>query len=349
MKGAARRVEMAGTKTILVLGNTGHTHLGESFHRAASALGLDARLLAINALPQPTIVDRLSQKVGIPVIPSRAGHIANALRKMPDDWLPDVVLITGTIPIQAATIADLKERGSIVCNFMTDDPWNPGIRKRWLFASLQAYDAVFTPRRANLGDLAALGVPQVEYLPFGYDEKHFHCDDIRVDSSTTDVLLVGGADEDRLPFARELLDHDMKFRVYGAYWNRMLRGHASALGIGDVAAISRATNEAKVSLCLVRRANRDGHVMRSYEIPASGGCMLAEDTEDHRNMFGSEGECVLYFTDPADALAKARTLCADVGLRRSLARAARQRITNGANTYTDRLRTIVESLDRRRG
>jgi spore maturation protein CgeB len=266
---------------------------------------------------------------------------------MLEGWLPDVVLVTGTMPIQARTIIDLKARGSIVCNFMTDDPWNRGVQQQWLFSSLQAYDTVFTPRHANLGDLRALGVPRVEYLPFGYDEKHFHCDCIRVDSATADVLFVGGADEDRLPFAQEFLNHHVRFRAYGAYWNKMLRGHACALGMADAAEINTATNEAKVSLCLVRRANRDGHVMRSYEIPASGGCMLAEDTEDHRKMFGPEGECALYFTNPADALAKARALCADRGFRQSLARAARERILSGANTYTDRLTAIVESLYRR--
>jgi hypothetical protein len=47
--------------------------------------------------------------------------------------------------------------------------------------------------------------------------------------------------------------------------------------------------------CPVRRASRDGHIMRSFEIAAVGGCMLAQDIDEHREIFGSEGEAVVYF------------------------------------------------------
>src|SRR5437899_1069838 len=35
--------------------------------------------------------------------------------------------------------------------------------------------------------------------------------------------------------------------------------------------------------------------MRSFEIPAIGTSMLAEDTSEHRALFGREGDAVLYF------------------------------------------------------
>ena len=63
---------------------------------------------------------------------------------------------------------------------------------------------------------------------------------------------------------------------------------------------------AKVNLCLVRRAKRDGHVMRSFEIAAVGGCMLAQDTDEHREIFGPEGEAVRLFSRRA---APARARC----------------------------------------
>jgi spore maturation protein CgeB len=42
-------------------------------------------------------------------------------------------------------------------------------------------------------------------------------------------------------------------------------------------------------------SSRDGHIKRSFEIAAVGGCMLAQDIDEHREIFGSEGEAVVYF------------------------------------------------------
>jgi len=109
----------------------------------------------------------------------------------------------------------------------------------------------------------------------------------------------------------------------------------------DMAGIRHATGAARVSLCLVRRANRDGHAMRSFEAPAMRGCLLVESTPDHRDMFGPEGEAALYFRTPEEASAQAHRLLSDAPLRDALAARAHARVTSGANTYADRLRSIL--------
>jgi spore maturation protein CgeB len=81
--------------------------------------------------------------------------------------------------------------------------------------------------------------------------------------------------------------------------------------------------------------------MRSLEIGAIGGCMLAEDTAEHRELFGPEGEAVLYFASPAEAAAKARRLIPDAPERRRLAAALLARITGGRHTYADRLASMI--------
>jgi hypothetical protein len=156
-----------------------------------------------------------------------------------------------------------------------------------------------------------------------------------------DVLFAGGADADRLPYARALLGAGLKVALYGGYWDRHAdlgphwRGHA------DLATLCRVTPAAKLVLCLVRRANRDGHAMRSFEAPAMGGCLLMEDTEEHRELFGAEGECVVYFRDADEMVAKAKALLPRAEERARLAAAAHQRICSGGHTYADRLRTML--------
>ena len=63
-----------------------------------------------------------------------------------------------------------------------------------------------------------------------------------------------------------------------------------------------------MNLCLVRRANRDGQVMRSYEAAAIGSCMLVEDTPEHRELFGPDGEAVVYFETIDDMLRRLQLL-----------------------------------------
>ncbi|MEO2091444.1 MAG: glycosyltransferase, partial [Gemmataceae bacterium] len=88
-------------------------------------------------------------------------------------------------------------------------------------------------------------------------------------------------------------------------------------------------------------ANRDGHVMRSFEAAACGGCVLAEDTEEHRGIFA---DTVTYFRTPDEMVTQARTLLADPDRRRAPAEASHRRIvTDGANTYADRLRMILDA------
>jgi spore maturation protein CgeB len=81
--------------------------------------------------------------------------------------------------------------------------------------------------------------------------------------------------------------------------------------------------------------------MRSLEIGAIGGCMLAEDTGEHHELFGPEGEAVRYFQSPAEAAAKARALISDASERRRLAATLLQRIARGGHTYGDRLASMI--------
>jgi spore maturation protein CgeB len=101
------------------------------------------------------------------------------------------------------------------------------------------------------------------------------------------------------------------------------------------------TGGSKVVLGLVRRANRDGHSMRSFEAPAMRACLLTEDTPEHREIFGAEGECVLYFRDYPQMVAKAHQLLSDASLRERLADAAYSRITGTGNAYRDRLESMI--------
>jgi len=122
----------------------------------------------------------------------------------------------------------------------------------------------------------------------------------------SDVIFVGGADRDRVPLVAALIATGLRVALYGGYWNRYAPTREHHRGHADPRTIRQATAAAKIALCLVRRANRDGHVMRSFEIPAIGACMLVEETEEHREIFSIEGETVVYFRSIPEMIDKAR-------------------------------------------
>ena len=79
---------------------------------------------------------------------------------------------------------------------------------------------------------------------------------------------------------------------------------------------------------------------------AAGGCMLTEDTEEHREILGPDGECVLYFHQIDDMIIKARWLLENEVERARLAAAARTRIRTDSNTYKHRLLRILADSGR---
>ena len=81
--------------------------------------------------------------------------------------------------------------------------------------------------------------------------------------------------------------------------------------------------------------------MRSFEAAAIGGCILAEDTADHRELFGPENQAVRYFKTVMEMVTQAKLLLADPELRCRLSLQLRKRMAAGRHTYADRLATML--------
>jgi spore maturation protein CgeB len=241
-------------------------------------------------------------------------------------------------------LARVRAAGAVTANYLTDDPWNPVHYARWFMRALPQYSLIFSPRRANLPDLRAIGPSAVHYLPFAYDPT-LHFVEVPAPDALdyqSDVLFIGGGDRDRLPHCRALAAAGLKLAVYGDYWNRYPDMKRFFRGYADTRTLRMATKGARVCLCLVRRANRDGHTMRTFEAAAMGGCLLVEDTVEHREIFGGDGDAVSYFGSIPGMVERAKSLLKHDADRHRLASTAHARITQGGNTYADRLQTILE-------
>jgi glycosyltransferase involved in cell wall biosynthesis len=336
-------------KRLVLVGIPEEHHVGAHLLAAAGQLGWEATLMDTREAHSRNLwVNRLFHRL-LNRRPAHLNRFSKRLVELCRKSGPELLLATG---ISAPRFQALKEIGEMRihrANFLTDDPWNPRNGAAFFWPAMREYDSIWSPRRANLKDLRGHGCQGVEYLPFGYnpalhfpetpqsaaERERFDCD----------VVFVGGADADRLPMARTLLQAGLKVHLYGGYWDRDAELRPCWRGFAQGRDLRLAVGVAKVNICLGRRANRDGHAMRSLELPAMGGCLVVEDTEEHREIFGDEGATVTYFNNPGEMAGKAKWLLEHPYERERLKKAARQHIAAGHNTYADRLTRILIHLE----
>jgi len=335
---------MAGK--LLLVGYAGETHIGLNFFRASKKLGLEFQLLDIKEAFEgglwltkfnwwfrghhPVQLEKFSRKV------VRACQQLRA----------SLMISTGIAPVNVWALEKLGELGARRLNYLTDDPWNAVHRAPWFMRALPLYDQVFSVRKANLENLRRIGCQKVSYLPFAYaPELHYPEFPATAEERhkfDSDVVFIGGADRDRVPYISALIKAGFKVVLYGGYWERFRETKPYARGHADPETMRKAISCAKIALCLVRRNNRDDNSMRTFEIPAIGTCMLTEDTDEHREIFEEEGKTTLYFKTPEEMVEKARHLITHKEERQRLAFNAHILISKGKHTYKDRLINMLD-------
>jgi hypothetical protein len=253
--------------TIVGFAQPGHT--GSYLTAAARRLGLDWNIVDAARSNASSRLVRVVNWYLCDKRPARLRRFGAEVIATCAATKPDIVLTTGHAPLARDHIKRLRELGIKVINYSTDDPWNPAQRADWFLSALSAYDAVFTPRTANLDDFRHIGVRSVHYLPFAYDpDVHRPWPENAPAGPPCEVLFVGGCDSDRLPLITSLIDSGINVALFGGYWNRFAKTSHCWRGIVDQDTIRAASAATKICLCLVRRANRDGNTMRSFEAPS---------------------------------------------------------------------------------
>jgi len=288
--------------------------------------------------------------------PPQLGAFHRVITEMQHTTGARAFLSTGRCPVNARGLSSLGRAGAIRANFSTDDPWNPVNGARWFLRALPEYDVIFTPRRANIADFCRIGCPRVEYVPFAF-EPTVHFPEERDPRFATrfacDVAFIGAAAADRLAYVDALGAAGLSVRVFGGGWNRISRWSGRWGGNVFDGEYRQAVAHARVQLCLVRSANRDGHVMRSFELAAMKSCIIAQDTMEHREIYGPATEAtVAYFNTPDEMVLEAKRLLGDEPRRAQMAMRVFDRVVlRSKNTYRDRLAQmvdIIESLRNRR-
>ncbi len=265
------------------------------------------------------------------------------------DRLDILVVVKGNL-VTADTLRALKTRPNPprIIGWSPDDIYLPHNNSQVLKAAAPHYDTFYTAKSLNItqGELAAMGFVDPRFLHQGFD-RDWHRPQPNPDSRFAGlVTFVGFGEQDRFEKLNHLAQNGVPVHVWGKGWtaamhaaaNDKLHIHAHGL-FGDEYA--DALCNSAVSLCFLRKLNRDLHTSRTFEIPACGGFMLAERTDEHRAYFEEDREAV-YFDDADELLEKTRRYLADPQARARIAAAGRQRCLDSDYSYHRLTRDIIE-------
>jgi hypothetical protein len=302
-----------------------------------------------------SIADRIAGRVmGHP----RRGYreLNRALVEQAAAFSPDLILIGKGRCFSASTLRAVKDAtGAALVNWATDDPFNQADSSHDLLESIPVYDLYVCTKRAVVPDVIAGGCARASYVRFGYkSDLHFPelpATDDEKSRFACDVMFAGGCDVDRAPYFTALAGElpGVRMHLYGGYWDRVreLRPYARGFAVGRDYRL--AVGAARIAVNLCRRSNRDDHVMRTFEIPACGGFMLAERSATHSELFAEDIEAA-FFNTPDEFVAKVKSYLARDSDRERIAAAGRRAVVSGRHSYDDRLKEILaaaQTLTRR--
>jgi spore maturation protein CgeB len=329
---------------VLIVANGAETHVGRHLRHAAKELDLSFEFVDLSAAYRgPKLLRALMWRL-FGRRPIRLNSFSEGVVAKAKAFGAELVISTGIAPLGASALAAMKANGVKCGNFLTDDPWNPAHVSPWFMTALQHYHQVWTPRLANIVDLRGVGGAEVSYLPFAYaPDVHYpvepvdHC-------RSGELLFVGGADKERVEMMRALAAKGVPLALWGGYWDREPDLARFAKGHAGPALVRELVGAATANLCLVRRANRDGHSMRSFELPAMRGAMVVERTAEHEKIFGEEGS-VLYAEGADDIARHWQTLIREEEVSKRLGLAVREYVCGGnIHTYSHRLVEMLHTF-----
>lgn len=311
------------------------------------------QLTAVNTLPAPwsrvalTLPYRALHRLGGPYDLAFANHQLLALARTP---APDVVWIEKGRTIEAATLRALRGRWPLaaIVAYSPDDMFNPRNQSRQWRACLPLYDLHVTTKRHNRSELREAGARDVLVVVGSFDSLVHR--PMPVDEATRtrfggDVGFIGWPEPERAQSMRSLAEHGVPVRIWGpwAAWHGThpnLRIEGRPLWTDDYA---RAISAFRINLCFLRKVNRDRHTSRTIEIPACGGFMLAERTDEHLELFEEDREAV-YFSSDEELLEKVTYYLAHEAERVRIAAAGRARCWSGGYAYEHRLRDVLRHV-----
>jgi hypothetical protein len=264
---------------------------------------------------------------------------------------PDVVWIFKGMEVLPSSLQQIKNRGIKLVNYNPDHPFryvsrgsgNGNVKK-----SIPLFNLYISYSRIILDELKER-CPQTTtfYLPFGY---HDYVDNLKFASEEIiRICFVGHADEKRAKFISTLAKSNLEIDLYGAKWSKYFKKKIKNINIYSAVTGEQywgVLRKYRVQLNLFRDHNIQSHNMRSFEIPAVGGIMLANYSVEQSSFF-EDGKEAFYFTSDEELLQKAKfILSMDSESADIIRNFARKRSKDSLYSYSERCKLVLNEFNR---
>lgn len=268
----------------------------------------------------------------------------------------DVIWIDKGLTIKEKILIQVKNQSpkTIIVHYNPDDPFG-ALRSGWktFIKSAPSYDVHFVPREQNLVEYKKIGCKKVIRFYRGYN-SHLHSP-INITKNFRlkyggPVGFIGDYEIERAQSMHYLASAGIPVRIWGPNWDRKCRLRHINMKIegrplwGDD--YVKAICSFDINLHFLRKINRDLQSSRSIEIPACGGFMLAERTNEHFELFEEKKEAEFFSTND-ELLEKVRYYLKHEDKRKNIALNGRVRCLKSGYSNHDRIKqmlNIVENL-----
>jgi hypothetical protein len=283
--------------------------------------------------------------------PRKAFWDANVkLIKAAATYQPSVVWVFKGMEVFPDTLRILRDRGITLINYNPDHPFNffsRGSGNDFIRRSIPYYHLHITYSKRIAKELKAYCPnARVAVIPFGHDVSDYVFDQISSEKEIVRACFLGSPDRHRQRQIMSLVEAGIATDVYGPRWERFLKPCSSLHLHGAVrgGAMLRTLRRYRLQLNFFRPHNADSHNMRSFEVPACGGIMLAEDSVEHRDFFENRKEA-FFFASAREMIELAREILAMPGeVICQIRDAARKRCVACGYSYRTRARAALDII-----
>lgn len=265
---------------------------------------------------------------------------------------PDVLWIFKGMEYYPSTLAQIKASGVKMINYNADHPISyvsRGSGSRNVKNSIDEFDLHITYSRTIQAELAA-AYPEISCLvvPFGHEVSDLLYEQIVGEPEIERICFIGNPDSHRRDLITKIKAEGLPIDVYGHNWARFLEPGGDLEIMPPIVGedMYRMMRRYRVQLNFLRAHNAGSHNMRSFEAPACGAVMLAEDTPEHRDFFEADREAVFFDSDEALIYRCSQLLGMSEADADEFRERARRRSANSAYHYADRARQVFSAIER---
>lgn len=292
------------------------------------------------------ILNKIVYRSGLSLILNK---INKNLIQVFDEIKPDVVLIFKGMEVMESTLLYFKANNSKLINYNPDHPFvfhSRGSGNNNVKKGIRHYDIYATYSNVIKAELQETYNLHSYWLPFGFELNKNKFKEFGNEKEIDEICFVGAPDKERTAFIKTIVESELPMNVYGPLWHKWLKP-SKYLRIHNAVYnddLWRVLRKYRVQLNLLRPHNRNSHNMRSFEVPAVGGIMLAPRTDEHLKFFEEDKEA-FYFQNQNECITRLRYLLKmntnDIGIVREN---ARNRSIKSKYTYQNRTAQLITLL-----